>query len=188
MDTYRTFLFLHIVSLGIGFGAASLLALCLFQLRSAQTLAEAMPWGAVAGKVEKAFPVAIVGLYGTGAYMTNHFWTWSTGWINVSIVALAVVSLQGPLVGGRAAHALKQALMANGPGPLGPEARRLARRPELWIPEFANIGMVLGIVWNMTQKPGTGEAIAAVVVGYALGVVFATRFTGAAVEAAPAAA
>jgi hypothetical protein len=186
MDTYRTVLFLHIVSLGIGVGAASVLALCLFQLRKAQTLAEAIPWGATAGTIEKAFPVAIVGLFATGAYMTSDVWTWGTGWIYVSIAGLAVISLQGPLVGGRAGHALKHALQENGPGPLGPNARRLARRPELWIPEFANIGMVLGIIWNMTQKPGTGEAIAAVLIGYALGVVFATRFTGGPAEVAQA--
>jgi prolipoprotein diacylglyceryltransferase len=178
MDTYRTALFLHIISLGIGFGAASVLAVCLFQLRAAKTLAEAVPWGTVAGVIEKAFPVAILGLFATGAYMTQHFWTWDTGWIDVSIVAFAVVALQGPLVGGRAGHKLKEALQANGPGQLGPEALRLARHPTLWIPEFANIGLVFGIVWDMTQKPGTGEAIAAVVVGYALGVLVATRFTG----------
>src|SRR5881392_2555938 len=109
MDTYRTVLFLHIVSLTVGIGAAASLALCLFNLRKAQTLADAVPWGAAAGAIEKTFPLAIVGLYATGAYMTNHFWTWSTGWIDVSIAGLAVVSLQGPLVGGRAAHKLKQA-------------------------------------------------------------------------------
>lgn len=187
MDTYRTMLFLHIVSLGIGVGAASVLAACLFRLRAAETLSDAVPFGMVAGAVEKAFPVAVVGLYATGAYMTWDVWTWSTGWIAVSAVALAVVALQGPLVGGRAAHKLKAALMENGPGPLGPFARGRARHPALWIPEFANIGMVLGIVWNMTHKPGTGEAIVAVVAGYAAGVLFASRFTSLKGQGAPAA-
>src|SRR5437764_807849 len=50
MDTYRTVLFLHIVSLTIGIGAATSLALCLFNLRKAQTLADAVPWGAAAGR------------------------------------------------------------------------------------------------------------------------------------------
>jgi hypothetical protein len=187
MDTYRTMLFLHIVSLGIGVGAAAILATCLFRLRAAETLADAVPFGSLAGVTEKAFPVAIVGLYATGAYMTWDVWTWNTGWIVVSAVALAVMSLQGPLVGGRAGHKLKVALMENGPGPLGPTARGLARHPALWIPEFANIGTVLGIVWNMTHKPGTGEAILAVVIGYAAGVFFATRFTSLKTEALPAA-
>jgi hypothetical protein len=182
MDTYRTVLFLHLVSLGIGFSAAGALVLCLFQLRSATTLAEAVPWGAAAGKVEKAFPVAVVGLFATGAYMTSDVWTWSTGWIQVGIAGLIVVALQGPLLGGRSAKLLKDALHENGPGPLGAHARAMTRHPGLWIAEFANIGVVLAVVWNMTQKPGIGEAIVLVVLGYALGAVLALGFTRTAAE------
>ena len=176
MDTYRTVLFLHLVALAIGFGAGSVLLVCLLQLRAAQTLADAVPWGAVAGKTEKAFPVAIVGLFASGAYMTSHVWTWSTGWIDVSIAGLVLISLQGPLVGGRHAKLLERALHENGPGPLGAAARAMTRHPGLWLPELANLGVVFGIVWNMTQKPGTGEAIAAVVVGYALGAALSLWF------------
>jgi prolipoprotein diacylglyceryltransferase len=188
MDTYRTVLFLHLVSLGVGFSAAGALVLCLFQLRSATTLAEAVPWGVAAGRVEKAFPVAVVGLFATGAYMTSDVWTWSTGWIEVGIAGLIVVALQGPLLGGRSAKLLERALHENGPGPLGAHARAMTRQPSLWIAEFANIGVVLAIVWNMTQKPGTGEAIAVLVIGYVLGAALALGLTRAAgAEAAVAA-
>ena len=36
--------------------------------------------------------------------------------------------------------------MANGPGPLGPEARRMTLHPGLWVVELANLGVVLGVV------------------------------------------
>ena len=55
------------------------------------------------------------------------------------------------------AQKLQAAMMANGPGPLGPEARRMALHPGLWVVEFSNIGIVLGVVWNMTEKPGLGR-------------------------------
>jgi len=189
MDTYRVVLFVHLLSLLIGIGGAAVISICLFRLRAAQTLADAAPWGMLAGQTEKAFPVAIVGLFATGAYMTSDVWTWSTHWIEVSIVGLVLVTLQGPLVAGVRAHKLKQALMENGPGPLGEKARRLASDPALWTVSFANPGMVLGIVWNMTQKPGTWEAIAAIAGGYLVGAAIAYRFARVrAVEAAPAAA
>jgi hypothetical protein len=45
--------------------------------------------------------------------------------------------------------------------------------------------LVLGIVWVMTEKPGWGGAVAALVVAYAVGVALATAFTRApAVETA----
>jgi hypothetical protein len=177
MDTYHVVLYVHLLALFIGIGAGSVLLACLLQLRKAQTLAEAVPWGVVAGKVTRLFPVAILGLFATGAYMTSDIWTWSTGWIDVSIAGLVVLALQGPLVAERASHKLKHALQENGPGPLGEHARRMARHPGLWVVECTNLGIVLGIVWNMTQKPGVWSAIAAVVGGYVVGVAVALPFT-----------
>src|SRR3954471_10688300 len=177
MDTYRTVLYLHLLSLVIGFGAGAVLVVCLYHLKAAQTLADAVPWGVVAGKTEKAFPVAIVGLFLTGAYMTHDVWSWDTGWIIVSLVGLILIALQGALIGGRTAKQLEQVLHANGPGPLGSDATRMTRHPGLWVTEFTNFAMVLAIMWNMTQKPGTTEAILTIVVGYGVGLALAMRAT-----------
>jgi len=177
MDTYHVVLFIHLLALFVGIGAGAVLVVCLLQLRAARTLAEAVPWGVVAGKTEKAFPIAVIGLFGSGAYMTSHLWTWGTGWIDVSIVGLAIVSLQGPLVGGRAGKLLEQALHANGPGELGEAARKWARHPMLFLTEFTNLGLVFAVVWNMTQKPGTATAIVTLVVGYLVGVAVAMPLT-----------
>src|SRR5262249_47083519 len=173
LNTYTVVLYLHLLSLFIGLGAASVLMACLFRLRAAQTLADAAPWGMMAGKIGRAFPIAVLGLFATGAYMTSDVWTWSTGWIDVSIVGLAVVALQGPLIAERTGHKLGEALMANGPGPLGEHARRMTRHPGLWLVEFTNVALVLGIVWNMTQKPSTASAIATLVIAYAVGAAIA---------------
>ena len=187
MDTYHVVLFVHFLSLFLGFGAAGVIGVCLFRLRAAQTLADAAPFGTLAGQTERVFPVAILGLFATGAYMTGHVWTWSTHWIEVSIVGLVIVALQGPLLAGRRAHVLKQALQENGPGPLGERAKRMARDPILWIVTFANPGIVAAIAWNMTEKPGTAGAIASIVIAYAVGAAVAWPFTKApAVEAAAA--
>lgn len=177
MDTYHVVLYIHLLALFIGIGAGAVLAVCLFQLRAAQTLADAVPWGRVAGKTGRAFPIAILGLFGSGAYMTTDLWTWGTGWIDVSIAGLVLLSIQGPLVAERTAKKLERALHENGPGALGERARRMTRHPGLWVSEFTNLGVVFGIVWNMTQKPGTATAVAAIAGGYAVGAVVALRFT-----------
>ena len=188
MDTYHVVLYIHLLALFVGIGAGAVMLVCLFQLRAAQTLADAVPWGRVAGKTARAFPVAILGLFGTGAYMTSDVWTWSTRWIDVSIAGLVLLALQGPLVAERTAHKLKRALQDNGPGPLDKEARRMARHPGLWVADLSNLGVVLGIVWVMTQKPGTASSIAAVLGGYLVGTAVALPFTRVpAEELAPAA-
>jgi hypothetical protein len=179
LDTYHVVLYVHLLALFIGIGAGSVLLVCLFQLRAAQTLADAAPWGAVAGKTGRMFPIAILGLFGSGAYMTTDVWTWSTGWIDVSIAGVVLLAIQGPLVAERTAKKLEHALRENGPGPLGETARRMTRHPGLWVSEFTNFGIVFGIVWNMTQKPGTASAVAAIVGGYGVGAVLALRFANA---------
>jgi hypothetical protein len=93
-----------------------------------------------------------------------------------------VLIVQGAGIAERTGHNLGAALQANGPGPLGPEARRMALHPGLWVVEFSNLGIVLGVVWNMTEKPGLGEAIAAALIGYAVGAIAALLVTRSAQE------
>jgi hypothetical protein len=169
LDTYHVVLYIHLLSLFVGIGAAAVLSVCLFQLRAARELTDAIPWGRVAGKTGRLFPIAILGLFGSGAYMTSDVWSWSSGWIVVGIVALVVLGIQGPVIAERSGKKLEHALRENGPGPLGENARRMCRYWGLWMVEFSAIGLVLGVVWNMTTKPGTGGAITAAVIGYAVG-------------------
>ena len=185
MNTYHYVLYVHLLSLFVGIGAGAVILACLLQLRAARTVEQAGPWGMMAGKVGKFFPVAIIGLFATGAYMTSTSvspWSWSTRWIDVAIAALVVLILQGALIAERTGHKLGAALQANGPGPLGPEARRMALHPGLWVVEFSNLGIVFGVVWNMTLKPGLGESLAAVLIGYVAGAGLALLVTRSAQE------
>lgn len=169
MDAYHVVLYLHLLALFVLVGAITVVAVCYLQLRAAWSLVDAAPWATLADQTGWVFPPAVLGLLATGAYLTNDKWTWGTPWIAVSIAGLALITLQGPLVAGPRARALKQALDENGAGPLDVRARRLARDRTLWIVIFANPGIVLGITWNMSVKPGTAGAIAAVLAGYAVG-------------------
>ena len=54
--------------------------------------------------------------------------------------------------------------------------------PGLWVVEFSNLGIVFGVVWNMTLKPGLWESLAAVLIGYAVGAVLALLITRSAQE------
>jgi hypothetical protein len=137
LDTYHYVLYIHRLSLFVGIGAATVLSVCLFQLRGARELTDVLPWGRVAGKTGRMFPIAILGLFGSGAYMTSDIWTWSTGWIQVGIAALVVLAIQGPLIAERSGKKLEHALKENGPGPLGEHARRKTRYPGLWVVEFS---------------------------------------------------
>jgi hypothetical protein len=182
LDTYHYVLYVHLLSLFVGIGAGSVLLACLFQLRAARTLETAVPWGMLSGRTAKLFPVAILGLFATGAYMTHKFWTWSTPWIVVAIVVLVLLAVQGGGIGEHTAKKIQAAMQENGPGPLGPKARKMCLHPGLWVVEFTNLAMVLAVVWNMTQKPGWGGSIASVLIAYAVGAALALLATRSAKE------
>ena len=171
MDTYRTVLFVHFLALFVEIRRRrdprphSVSAACCADGCGRHALGEAL-----GGNVEKAFPFAILGLFLTGAYMTSDLWTWGTGWIDVAIVSLVVIAAEGR-ARRRSPHGRSSSAGwdANGPGPLVGRARAMTCDRATWIVSFTNPGIVLGVVWAMTQKPGTVEAIASVVVGYVVG-------------------
>jgi hypothetical protein len=177
VTAYRTVLYLHLLSLFVMVGGITVVGVCYFRLRAAGSLVDAAPWANLADQVGWVFPLSILGLFASGAYLTSDTWTWSTPWIDVSIAGLALVTVQGPLVAGPRAKLLRRALDENAVGPLDERARRLTRDPALWIVILANPGIVLGITWDMTVKPGTAGAIAAVLAGYAVGAVAARPLT-----------
>ena len=83
----------------------------------------------------------------------------------------------------RDALAICRAFTERFAGPLSEEARKMTRHPGLWVVEFTNVALVLGIVWNMTQKPSTGTAIMCLLIAYAVGLGVALRFMRAPADA-----
>jgi hypothetical protein len=110
VDTYRIVLFLHLLALLLLTGAISVFGVSYFRLGAAQSLQDAAPWAALAGRTGWLFPVSIIGLFASGAYLTSDRWTWSTPWIDVSIAGVVLVAVQGPSVAGPAAKHLERAL------------------------------------------------------------------------------
>ena len=175
---YKVALYLHLLSLFGLIGAFTMAGLCYFRLRAAESFREAAQWAQLAEQAGWAFPVAVLGLVASGAYLTTERWTWSTPWIVVSIAALILDTVQGPLIGGPRAKALMEALDTDAAtGILDSRVRKLAHDRVLWVVLLANPGIVLAITWNMTVKPGTAQAIAAIVVGYGLGAAIAFLVT-----------
>jgi len=161
------------------------------QLRAARTLEQAVPWGMLAGQGGQALPrrdprplrdgrvhdVRDEPSRGRGARAG------STSGSPLSSCSRS----RARFIAERTAKKLEAALHANGPGPLGPECRRLALHPGLWVTEFSNLGLVFGVVWAMTEKPGLGGSLAAVLVGYGVGAVLAVLASRAPQEERPAA-
>jgi hypothetical protein len=171
---YDTVLFLHLLALCCLVGAFTTVVGSYIRLRGADSIAEAAELARLANRASVAFPVAVLALVATGAYLATERWAWSNPWIVVSIAALILDTVQGPLVAGPRARALREALDAAGAGSSHEaHARALANDRVLWVVLLANPGIALAITWNMTVKPGAAGAVAAVLIGYGAGAAIA---------------
>ena len=95
MNIYLLMLLLHFLFMTAAVAAAALVGYAALRLRAAETVAEASRWGAFVEKVKVTFPIASLGLIGSGAYMTYKVWSWSTPWVVAGLAGLIAIMLLG---------------------------------------------------------------------------------------------
>jgi hypothetical protein len=147
---YSLALFFHLVFV-LAAGAASALAgYAALRMRTAGHAPEVARWGMMIGKVVRVFPVATLGLLGTGAYMTASGWSWSTPWIISGLVGLAAIVALGSGLEASRGRALKRELATNG---LSERARGLLGDPLAWTAKLMTWTLMLAVMFVMTTKP-----------------------------------
>lgn len=174
MQTYHVVLFIHIASLLIAVAAVSTLHIADVEIRRARTLSEAGRLGMRMKKTAHAFPVAIVGLVGSGIYMTHHLaWGFSTAWVLAGEVGLAAIVVVGDVVNGRNGRKLGAtigaAIASGGDGPLTDEVRARLDDPLAKFAAVAPTGIMFGVIYDMTVKPAALGSALAILIALALG-------------------
>lgn len=170
---YSVALFLHLLFLLAATVATALAGYAALGLRRAASPMEAARWGGMVERVVPAFPVAALGLFGSGAYMTQDSWSWSTPWVVGGITGLAVIMLLGAGVEGRRGRELKRELMTAG---MSDRAQRLLRDPIAWSAKVATWTLLVGVVFVMTTKPGSAGCAVALAVAFVAGPLGAVPF------------
>ena len=122
MDTYSLALYVHLLALLAAIAAASLMHFAEARRFAANTRLEVLPWLGLAKSVSRVFPLSLLVLLGSGAYLVHKIWTWDTGWVQAGIVGVVVLFASGIAIGKRSA-AFAKALLAAQDGPLSPELR-----------------------------------------------------------------
>jgi hypothetical protein len=174
LQTYHVVLFIHLVSLLIAAGAVTTLHIADVEIRRARTLSEAGRLAMRMKKTAHAFPFAVVGLVGSGIYMTHHLaWGFSTPWVLGGEVGLGAIIVVGDVVNGgygkKLGAAIGGAIARGGDGPLTDEV--LARLDDP-IAKFAGVaptGLMFGVIYLMTVKPGALGSALAPLIALALG-------------------
>jgi hypothetical protein len=167
VNGYALALFVHLLSLLLATVAASLSTFSALRLRAVDSAEAAAPWLALIGRVVPAFPAAVVGLLGSGIYMTLDRWAWSAPWIDAALVGLGLIVVLGNAVEATRGRALRREIESAG---MSARARRLLRDPVSWSAKMTTLTLTVAVVFVMAVKPAGGECVAVVVLAVIMGV------------------
>lgn len=185
MAGYDIALFLHLLSLLAAVAAATLATFGALRVRAVGTADEARQWVVFVSGVARVFPLAALGLFLTGAYMTQSLGGWLEPWADASLLGLVAIGALGGGIEGRRYRALRQELEAAG---LSAAARRMIRDPVVWAAKGMTLTLLVAIVYIMTAKPAALGCVIALGIAVVAGILGAMPFRGAegadAVEAA----
>ena len=110
------------------------------RMRAADSVAALRPWAWLLRRLGRAFPLALLVLLLSGAYLVHRGWTWRSGWIDASLVGVALLFLNGAGLVRARGRALGRALGGAGDGELTPELRRLVVAHPAGIASWVNTG------------------------------------------------
>lgn len=167
-------LFLHVVAAAFMIGGGTVQVMGGARLRAATSLDDIVDWATLvrAGGFV-TLGAAVVSLF-TGGHLAGAVWGGDQGgfsnpFITLGMVGLLLLAPIGPMVGG--AHLrrlLEDTRHTDTAGDL-PGLRRAASSPALWGPVHSLVGVSIGLIWVMQNKPGW-VATALVLLGtFALG-------------------
>lgn len=165
MHAYGVVLFVHLTALTAAFAADGVIMLVRRRLLAARSGAEALQWLLVAKATARTYPLALVALVLSGAFLVHDAWTWSTGFVDAGLAGAVALAVLGGGVEGRAAERIARALAA-GPqdAPGAPVRDRV-----FWAVGLGNTALALGVVFVMATKPSLPASVAVLVAAFALG-------------------
>lgn len=174
MHAYDVALFVHLLALFVAFGVTGMLWFALARIRSARICGEALQWLAVGKTAGMVFPVVLLTLLATGAYMVHDSWTWTTPWIDAGLAGVVFLGIVGDRVEGGQAKKIAQVLASDPGAPIEGRAAAALRNPGFWSAAIVNPLIATAVAFDMVNKPGPVGAGAALAV--ALGVGCAAAF------------
>jgi hypothetical protein len=175
VNSYGLVLFFHLAALLAAISTAGVAHFAEGRLAAAETVSVARTWAALLNRAAPVFPLALLVLLVSGAYLVRREWRWDSGWVEAGLVGVFLLLANGAGIVRRRNLMLKRELGAAAGGPLTDALRQLTRRDIGAIASWANTGLAVGVVFVMTTKPGLGGSLAALAVAAALGVMVAFR-------------
>jgi hypothetical protein len=165
-------IFLHIIGALVLFAAMGLEWAGQYHLRRTSTVGQVREWLKLFTALHRVAGPAALTILVTGVYMSATQWG-RQPWIGLGLVGLVTMAVLAPVLTGRRARAIAQAI-PTGDGPVPRALRQRITDPVLRLSVWLRTAIGLGVVYLMAVKPTSGGAAltalgVAVVLGLAAG-------------------
>lgn len=174
MDWYHLALFVHLSALLAAMGASGLAHFSEMRLRAARLNGELRDWARLANRLARVFPVALLTLVASGAFMLAHAWSWRAGWVDAALGGMVALFVSGIVQGQHRTALLRTVerdVAAHGEQtPLRSEVAEAARESIPWLLSWGNTALAVGIVFIMVTKPEVAGAIGALALAAGVGI------------------
>ena len=162
---YNFALFLHLCGVALLVLSLSFSLGGFFKARAAQTVVEVRSALTFVPIMERTIGPAMLVLLATGLYMVGKVhWGWGSGWVDMAIAVFVLMGGLGTQVEGKRIEAIRERAAELPDGQVPPELDQMRRDPVLTHVACFGALQVVAFLYLMTNKPGWGGAVAAVVI------------------------
>lgn len=169
---YQTMLFLHILGVLFMFAAVGITITGMFGMLHSQDNKTLKIWASLSVKMDEFLPFSVILILLPSLYLVFSTWGWNIAWVNVSLGALILMSLAGPIINLRRFKGILQIVNAETSEIPSPNLLAKVRDQVLWNSISIMTMEVLGIIYLMTIKPPLIESIVTIIICFVLGILF----------------
>lgn len=164
-------LFLHILGVLFMFAAVGVTLTGMFGMLHSKDNKTLKIWAALSVKMDEFIPFSVILILLPGLYLVFSTWGWDIAWVNISLGALLLMSLAGPIINLRRFKSILLTVNAESGETPSPNLLSKVRDQFLWNSISIMTMEVLGIIYLMTIKPPLIESLITIVICFVLGIV-----------------
>jgi hypothetical protein len=173
---YKSFLFLHILGVMVMFAAVGITLTGMIGMVFAKETKILKVWSKVTVKMDEFLPFSVILILAPGLYLVISSWGWKVPWVNISLAALILMSLAGPIINLRRFKEILVTVNAETGDIPSAKLVEKVRDRVLWNTVSIMTMEVLGIIYLMTVKPGILGSLVTLVIGILLGLIISNIF------------
>jgi uncharacterized membrane protein len=169
-ESYEVALFLHILGVFLLAASAAAVLVVLALMRRESRAQDLRRWTSIANVFDKVMGVSLIAMLLTGIWLVEDVgFDYGDGWINFSMTAVVLMLVLWPLVVTRKLMAIDRAAAAASGDAIPQVLEAQLNDPVLFATAHAVVLTTIGVIWNMTTKPGDLQSALAIVLAALVG-------------------